>query len=84
MAGIFSFYILIYVILDSLEQQFELPFFYDMLAKVLYFSLTFSLTILHHKTAALRSPKYCLSCFFDLCLAPMRTDKIFTFWTSAI
>ena len=35
----------------------DTPLFYDMLAKVLYFSLTFSLTVLHHKTAALRSPK---------------------------
>ena len=64
----------------------DMPLFYDMFAKVLYLSLTFSLTVLHHKTAAFRSPKICLSCFvfFYLCLAPMRTNKIFTFWTRVV
>ena len=42
----------------------EHALFYDIFAKVLYFRLIFSLTVLHHKTAALRSPMIYLSCFF--------------------
>ena len=46
-AGIFRFYILIYVFLGGLEQRFERRTrpFYDMVTKVLCFSLTLSLTV---------------------------------------
>ena len=64
-AGIFRFYILIYVFLGGLEQRFESRTrpFYDMVTKVLCFSLTLSLTVLLNKTSAIRSPKICLPVF---------------------
>ena len=62
----------------------DTPLFYSMLAKVLYFSLTFSLTVLHTKLQHLGHLRFVRPVFFYLCLAPMRTDKIFTFWTSGV